>query len=224
MKEHAVTAADTLSRFHHPNFVSARPDGHATYFEFRAFTGNEPEPEVPREAHVTRETLDEYQQLRAEYAVAHDMWAQARFRARAIPAIKAAAPAWQACSQAQAAMDAAFGALRQAGDGQWHSAVLRLTDLQKQALAAAGQWDRVAAGLAAIEDQHLREAGEVHAQSLREVARGAGLDITDWHIGYFENRRYQLGFAETVSKAIDGQKATLREVAELAGPPGDRDE
>ena len=220
-----MTAVEgSLSRFHHPNFLSARPDGHSTYFEFRAFTGKEPEPEVPREATVTRETLDEYQQLRAEYAVAHGMWARARFTALAVPALKAAAPAWQACSQAQAAMEAAFGALREAGDGRWHAAVLGLIDLQEQALAAAREWDLAAAGLAQLQDQHFREAGEEFELSLRQVASDAGLDITDWHIGYFENGGYQWGFAEYVTQAILAQKATLREVAELAGPPGDHDE
>ena len=224
-----ATAAADLTPFHHPHFIDGRRDteyrfGARYFFQFRPFTGSEPEPEMPDGLWNQLSEEEDYQLLRAEYRLAYELWAKARFRRDVTPMLRAAVPVWQEYEQARNAMAAAFAAFWETSDIQWRAQILRLTDAHAQAVAAARNWDSVAASLVQAQDKHLRDVGEEHELDLRDVAAGADLDISTWEIcGDYDYKRPEWHYGEFVTPAvravreeIERQKERLKEVDELA--------
>lgn len=220
-EDNAVTsqAPDPISNYHHPHFISAEHGEWVTLYWFREFTGLEPEPEAPESAWDDDSlTWEDRRLLRCEYEGARCMWSKARFRRDAGPAIKSAVPVWQAYLQARSAMDAAFAAFWETGDNQWRAQILRLGDAHQQALRAAGDWDRVADGLARMRDEHLRYVGEGNELGLNDVGAAIGIDTTGWHIDYwyYGKERHGDGLVKEIREVIGEHERRLREVAELA--------
>jgi 8-oxo-dGTP pyrophosphatase MutT (NUDIX family) len=224
-----ATAAADLTPFHHPHFIDGRRDteyrfGTRYFFQFRPFTGSEPKPEMPDGLWNQLSEEDDYQLLRAEYRLAYELWAKARFRRDVTSMLRAAVPVWQEYEQARNAMAAAFAAFWETSDIQWRAQILRLTDAHAQAVAAARNWDSVAASLTRAEHEHLRDVGEEHELSLRDVAAETGLDISTWEIsGDYDYKRPEWHYGEFVTptvravrEEIERQKERLKEVDELA--------
>jgi hypothetical protein len=216
-----ATAAADLTPFHHPHFLDGRRDteyryGARYFFRLRPFTGCEPEPDMP-DGLWNQLSEDNYRLLRAEYRLAYELWAQARFRRDVTPMLRAAVPVWQEYERARNAMAAAFAAFWETSDIQWRAQILRLTDAHAQAVAAARNWDDVAASLARAQHEHLRDVGEEHELDLRDVA--ADLDISRWDIDTVD--AYTSSWspkpaAGAVREEIERQKSRLKEVDELA--------
>jgi hypothetical protein len=223
-----TTAAADLTPFHHLHFIDGKRDteypyGARYFFQFRPFTGSEPEPEMP-DGLWNQLSEDDYRLLRAEYQLAYELWAKTRFRRDITPMLRAAVPVWQEYERARSAMAAAFAAFWETSDIQWKAQILRLTDAHAQAETAARNWDDVAASLARAQDKHLRDVGEEHELDLRDVATGADLDISTWEIcGDYDYKRPEWHYGEFVTpavravrEAIGRQKDRLKEVDELA--------
>jgi hypothetical protein len=215
----APETLDPILKYHHPHFISAEHNTWGTKYTFRGFTGSEPEPQSPDAAWKDDSlSWEERRLVDREYEAARCMWSQAGFRRDAAAAITSAVPVWQAYARARSAMDAAFAAFWETGDGQWRAQILRLTDAHEQALRAARDWDDVADRLARMQYEHFRYVGEGNELGLKDVGAGVGIDTTSWFIDfyYYSNERHGDTLASKVREAIDGHKDRLREVAELA--------
>jgi hypothetical protein len=223
----ASETPDPIRKYHHLHFISAEHKTWGTKYTFRGFTGSEPEPQSP-EAAWKDDSLswEERRLVDREYEAARCMWSQARFRRDAAPAITSAVSVWQAYARARSAMDAAFAAFWETGDGQWRAQILRLTDAHEEALRTAAEWDRVADRLVRMQYEHFRYVGEGNELTLKDAGAGIGIDTTSWFIDfyYYGNQRDGDTLTSKVREAISGHKDRLREVAELtpqdSGGPG----
>jgi hypothetical protein len=219
-----ATAADVLARWHHPHFVAAEPDtrGYYTKYSFRPFTGAEPKPEMPSAAWDDENlTWEDKKRLSEEYRAMEVVWGQARFKLQARPVVTKAVPVWQEYARARKAMDAVFAEFWEIEDGKWKAQTLKLADAQREALAAASEWDGVAKGLAEFQEEHVRAVGEEDALLLRQVTPDFGIDTSDWEISwlgdYEASYRRETPLVRDLTKVIEGQKAKLREAAALLG-------
>ncbi|MFH8558918.1 hypothetical protein ACH4FE_35750 [Streptomyces celluloflavus] len=223
----APAAPADLSRYHHPHFQRAEPgrhEGWVSYF-FTAFTGREAEPVTPLAAYKDQTlTWDQVGELSQQYDAARIMWSHARLRLQAAPVLRKAASLWQAQATARDEMRSVFRGFWTAEDGRWRARLLRLTDAERTAKAAAAAWDEVAEQLAKLTAEQVRAAGWDDELPLGTVAQELGLDMPGWWIGqvndyapraYYDRRDTPL-VAELV-REIGQQRERLREVAQLAG-------
>ncbi|MFB7453495.1 hypothetical protein [Streptomyces sp. NPDC056194] len=224
--EPALSPAAEIARYCHPHFVRAEPAafGTVTYY-FHAFSGRETRPEMPREAWDDPAlTWEQKRELDSQYIVAASLWSQGRLRIQAAPVLRRAAPLWQAWTTAQAELRQTFDAFRHAPDGMWRAQLLRLTDAERSALAAAQAWDAVAEELSLLAAEQRRDATEEHELELETVARELDLDASDWVIHWPDDympRSYSWEHQTPVVRActaeIEQQRERLTEVAHLAG-------
>lgn len=219
-----ATATDVLARWHHPHFVAAKPDarGYYTRYSFRPFTGTEPKPEMPRAAWDDENlTWEDKKRLSDEYRAMEVVWGQARFKLQARPVVTKAVPVWQEYARARKAMDAVFAEFWEIEDAKWKAQTLKLADAQREALAAAQEWDDVAKGLAEFQEEHVRTVGEEDALLLRQVTPDFGINTSDWEISWLGD--YEASYARQtplvrdLAQVIEGQKAKLREAAAMLG-------
>ncbi|MCM2394395.1 hypothetical protein [Streptomyces albipurpureus] len=214
-----AAAADT-SRYDHPLFVRVTPGQYGGWvYSFGAFTGREERPEMP--AAVWGDKAVAYEQRRElgrQYAAAQVMWSKARLRAQAQPLLREAAPLWEAWQAAHAELQDTFRAFWNTPDGRWRAQLLRLTDAERAARAAATAWDRTASELAWRVEEQLREAGEDNVLALTVVAREIGLDASGWEIAWAgEYGPGRTPMVEALNGEIAAQRDRLAEVARLAG-------
>ncbi|MFJ5098983.1 hypothetical protein [Streptomyces sp. NPDC088557] len=221
-----LSPPDAIARYAHPHYLRAEPTafGSATFY-FRAFTGREARPEMPVEAWddpvLTREQKRE---LDAQYTVAASLWSQGRLRTQAAPVIRRAAPLWQAWKTAQNQLTETFDAFRSSPDGMWRAQLLRLTEAEETALAAATAWDAVAEELSLLAAEQRREATEEGELELTAVAKELGLDASGWTIHWPDDYtphpcswEHQTPLVRSLTTRIAQQRERLREVARLAG-------
>ncbi|MCC9708196.1 hypothetical protein E4N62_24825 [Streptomyces sp. MNU76] len=227
----STAAAADISRYHHPLFLRSEPgrfEGWVTY-SFRAFTGLEEQPQMSIEAiRDTTLTREQSAELSNEYEAARVLWSKARLRRQAGPLLKQAAPMWEAWTAAHGQLVATFREFWTTEDGLWRAQLLRLTDAERAAEAAAEAFDDIAEKLTRLAEEQIRVAGEDDDLPLSTIAKELGLDDSDWHIAwhgaYTSSTAGWRGIGDRlidrVHKEIDAQRERLREVQVLAG---DRD-
>ncbi|SEE61296.1 hypothetical protein [Streptomyces sp. TLI_105] len=221
-----LSPAADIARHCHPHYLRAEPTAFGTVtFYFRAFTGRESRPEMPREAWDDPAlTWKQKCELDSQYTVAQSLWSQGRLRIQAAPVLRRAAPLWQAWTTAQSELREAFEVFRHTSDGMWRAQLLRLTDAERAALDAARAWDAVAEELSLLAAEQRRDAGEEHELELETVARELGLDASDWVIRWpddYTPRAYswphQTPLVRALTAEIEQQRERLMEVARLVG-------
>ncbi|MFF5393265.1 hypothetical protein ACFY5H_33985 [Streptomyces sp. NPDC013012] len=221
-----LSPAADIARYAHPHYLRAEPTafGSATFY-FRAFTGREPRPAMPREAWDDPAlTYEQKRELDAQYTVAESLWSQGRLRIQAAPVMRPAAPLWQAWKEAEALLRETFEAFRHSPDGMWRAQLLRLTEAEQSALEAARAWDTVAEELSLLAAEQRRTATEEHELELTTVAAELGLDASGWAI-HWPNDYAPLAFSwqrqtptgRALTAEIEQQRKRLKEVARLAG-------
>ncbi|MEW1551483.1 hypothetical protein [Streptomyces tsukubensis] len=219
-----LPAADT-ARYHHPLFVGSAPGRYEgqTLYTFGGFTGRETRPATPGEVwRDTALTHGQRTELDRQYGAARALWSKARLRLLAVPALRKAAPLWQAVHTTRTELDEVFRAFWSTPDGMWRARILALTDAQEAAVAAAQVWDPAGEQLARLAADQMHEAGEEYELPLAEVAAGAGLDITGWGIASayeYEEFVWRSGGPQeaAVRAEITAQRERLADVARLAG-------
>lgn len=226
------TATDPHAKYHHPHFVSVeRTRTGGWKFTFKAFTGQEPEPEAPQAIHRDDTVPHEQKSvLFREYDVAKEMWGTARFHLRARPLVPEIAPLWDAYQQARTAMNAAFDSLMSTSDNTWRAQVMKLTSLHREAREAADTWDQAAKRLAAVYEEYLRDVGMARAEPMSFIFSGYDIDTTDWNLETvkdYEQLSWHYGefltpSVRAIAKEIDQQKTRIREVADLTGETTDQ--
>ncbi|MFJ3817782.1 hypothetical protein [Streptomyces sp. NPDC090056] len=219
-----VPAAD-VSRYHHPHFLRTEPtDFGAVRTCFRPFSGHEARPEMPLAAWEDPElTRQQKQELDRQYDAARTLWSQKRLRLRAAPVMRRAAPLWQAWKDAEAGLRRVFAEFWSTPDGMWRAQLLKLTDAERAALAAARAWDEVAEELSLLAAEHRREVGEDEDLPLETVAQELGLDASDWEISWPDEYKagpYSWDSRTPMVRRIDAeakrQRERLAEIARLA--------
>ncbi|MER5966841.1 hypothetical protein [Streptomyces sp. NPDC002057] len=221
-----LSPAAAIAPYCHPHFVRAEPAafGRATFY-FRAFTGYESRPEMPREAWDNPAlTWEQKRELDSQYSVAESLWSQGRLRIQAAPVLRRAVPLWQAWQTAQNALRETFEAFRHTRDGMWRAQLLRLTEAERSALAAATAWDAVAEELSLLAAEQRRYGGEEHELDLATVAKELGLDASGWSIHWPEDYaprasswQHETPTVRALTAGIEQQRERLTEVARLAG-------
>jgi hypothetical protein len=213
---------DALTGHHHPHYLSARQEtryGMTSWtFQFKPFTGGEPEPSEPVGAWSDPAlTRQDQLLLEAEYRAARIMWHQARFRAETARLLPGAAAAWLAYARERKALDALYQSLLETTDGLWRARTMQLLDHHERVLAAAGAWQEIDLVLTGLEDRHLRQVGEGNELTVADVAREHGIDTREWMVGESYRGTYQPALVPLVRHAIDAQRKRLAEVARLTG-------
>lgn len=226
--EPVLSPAADIARYCHPHYVRAEaaPFGTVTYY-FRPFTGREARPEMPKEAWSDPAlTHGQKRELDAQYTVAASLWSQNWLRIQAAPVLHRAAPLWQVWQEAEALLRETFEAFRHSPDGMWRAQLLRLTEAEETALAAATAWDTAAEELSLLAAEQRRAATEEHELKLTAVATELGLDASGWTIHWpddYTPRSYswqcQTPTVRALTSGIEQQRERLREVARLAGDP-----
>ncbi|AXK34689.1 hypothetical protein DVA86_20570 [Streptomyces armeniacus] len=226
---HGASTAASTSRYNHPHFqhFQRRELGKQrgeTIWHFRAFTGREPEPRVPR-AIYNDETLTwtHRTELYSQYEAARILWSHALLRAVAGPVLQEAVGLWTAWKVARDNLRAAFKAFWDTPDDRWRAQMLRLVSAERAARNAAEAWDAVACRLTRLAADQVDVAGYDHELPLRTVAQELRVDMSDWYITY-EHRTpdsysmcAETPLVEDLLKETESQREQLREVAHLAG-------
>ncbi|MER6103709.1 hypothetical protein ABT115_15630 [Streptomyces sp. NPDC001832] len=215
-----------ISRYNHPLFLRREPGRHAgaTYY-FAAFTGSEPEPQAPRAAYNYKVlTWEQICELGRQYEAAQILWSKARLRRQATPVLRKAAPLWEAWTAAKTELERVYTGFRQTEDGRWRAQLLRLTDAETTAEAAAGAWDEIARQLAQLAAAQINAAGYDDELRLTTVAKDLGLDASDWHIEHIDAYTDRFWgeptpLLERLAQQVNAQRERLVEVARLAGDP-----
>ncbi len=197
-------ATDTIPTWHHPHHIATHHTSYGTRYEFKPFTGDEPEPRIPdnveaafmaaRDAHpydsdTGRAVSASSRAAYAEERAANTMWQVARHNRDTIALIKQVAPLLATMQQAKQAAVAAYEALHATPDGFWQAQLLTITQLRKAALRAARQLDAVASGLATVADG-LPERVLAEIPAFAELEKAAGTDLGDW----YPRERYGYGY------------------------------
>ncbi|WP_434600213.1 hypothetical protein [Streptomyces sp. A5-4] len=216
-----------ITRYHHPLFQRSEPgryQGCTTYY-FAAFTGNEPEPQTPLSAHKDKVLAwEQIGELSRQYGAARILWSKARLRRQAAPVLKKAVPLWAAWTVAQAELERVYKAFWETEDGRWRAQLLRLTDAESAAEAAAGAWEEIAQQLAQLAADQVAAAGYDDELRVTEVAQEVGLDASNWHIDHVDAYTDRFWgqptpLLERLAQQVDTQRKRLVEVARLAGDP-----
>lgn len=220
---------------HHPHYISHDPDpfpltGGRMMFEFRPFSGDEPEPACPALPifDLTEGDRVAHRLLRAEYEAAHNVWTVARLERDAIRLIKLIAPAYEAHVGAQGRTAELYQALRRF-DQPWEQSVMRLLDSHDALLSSAIELDKVVEPLAdAVTAAETHQSTYVYTAFRGIPALGAVAEVNtgEWVIPtrseyecavYSGTSGHQQGyFAVQAAKTIDDQKRRLREVGAAA--------
>ncbi|MFE2090731.1 hypothetical protein [Streptomyces sp. NPDC059460] len=215
-----VPRVDT-GRYDHPLFQRSEPGRYGVSYYFAAFAGSEPEPQMPPAAYkvLDREQIVE---LGRQYEAARILWSKARLRRQAAPVLAKAAPVWDAWTAAKARLESVYSAFWETGDGWWRAQLLKLTDAENAAEAAAGAWEEIAQQLARLADDQVAVAGYDDELRLTTVATELGLDVSDWHIdhidAYTDRSWGRPGpLLDVLAAQINAQRERLIEVARLAG-------
>ncbi|MEU3455635.1 hypothetical protein ABZ671_18840 [Micromonospora sp. NPDC006766] len=228
----APSAATTVT-WHHPHFVSAKETHFGIKYQFKAFTGDEPEPTLPESASLAfrnacdafevgsaerRAVSDAWTAAEREARAAHTSWRVARYHRDVAAVLRKAAPAAEAYLRAKQAADAAYAALDDAPDGKWRATLLRLADARTAALAAAEQFDQAVEPAAGLIDGLPERTLEL-IDSIDGVGRQIGLDTSDWWIGSSdEYHGYGAGPSRRkLSRQFKEQDQRIKEVSRLAG-------
>jgi hypothetical protein len=214
------------TRYHHPHFVKIEPgasEGQLRY-HFRRFTGYERKPEMPEAAVKDRAlSWDQYCALAQQYEAAQVVWSKARLRRVAGPLLRKAAPLWETWTAARKELRETFHQFRQTEDCRWRAHLLRLTDAERAARAAAQAWDELAEQLARVAADQVDVAGWDEALDLDEVAREIGLDPSGWLIAHIDDYappawgHRETPLVESLNREITTQRDRLSEVEHLAG-------
>jgi hypothetical protein len=227
-----MTITATTHYPHHPHFVSATPSHFGgIQYEFRAFTGDEPEPQGPtwtEDLPQDEARYAEYRERRDEIEAAHRLWELARYRRQLEPMLRKAAAAWPAVAEAKQRVTDAYAAL-DAPPHSWEVAVKQLLDAHDHARTVVGNWDcNHAYPIAKFEGTqsfHVREYGPGY----RGMAQEIGIDASDWEIGWYTPARegvvredYGNSPQDTLNREIDRQRAQLAEVASFSRHPEPR--
>ncbi|MFE2498842.1 hypothetical protein [Streptomyces scopuliridis] len=214
------------SRYDHPRFQRMERGQYEgqTLWYFTVFTGREAEPEMPLAVYDDKSlTSGQLAVIGTQYMAAKVMWSQARLRFMAGPLLREAAPLWQAWEAARTELHAVFKEFWNIEGSRWRAQLLRLTDAERAARAAAGAWDAAAEKLAELASDQIKAAGYDDELPLADVAREIGLEVSGWRIDHvdayaptpFWHRDTPL--VGDLLTEIEKQRERLREVAHLAG-------
>ncbi|MEU7802685.1 hypothetical protein AB0B10_25835 [Micromonospora arborensis] len=234
-KETPMPTSTTVPTWHHPHFVSAKKTSFSIQYQFKAFTGDEPEPKLPESVSLAfanaydtgepntparRAALDAWQDAEQEARAANTSWCVARYHRDVAAILRKAVPAAQAYLRAKQAVDAAYAALDDAPDGRWRATLLRLADARSAALTAAEQFDQAVEPAAGLSDGLPERVLEL-TDSIEGVGRQVGLDTSDWYIGTSdEYRGYGAGPSQDkLARKFEEQDRRIKEVSRLAGDP-----
>lgn len=233
MSTTATRTADPLAAFHHSHYLGHTIlDDHYDYrFDFRPFTGAEPEPpniDTPAGVTALRDRpdidqigIDGWIMLRNEYWHARGLWAQARFlHLTARAALLEAVPVWEAFTSARALTEALFEQFTDLSDDRWNSQTLKLLNAHDAARDAAEAWVTAANNLLIAQANHdadprLRKPDDqMKPLTIAEAAAAAGIDITGWKIPETLNDR---SLNEEINIVTEAQRHRLEQVTFITG-------
>lgn len=217
-----TVTVDVGRRYHHPRFLGSQPcdSPGVTMYSFSPFTGFETQPHVPREVHGDPAlTRQQRQDIYDQYESATVLWSWARLRRSAGPLLRQAVPQWQKWTTARDALRETFQEFWHIEDGRWRAQLLRLTDAQLAATAAARAWAELARQLGRLAEDQIRATGDDHELPLTTIAEELGLTgSADWYIPYF---RQDVPMVADLQREIESQRQRVLEVAHLAGDHDD---
>jgi hypothetical protein len=204
---------------HHPHLIKVTKNQFGSIaFEFKPFTGTEPEPERPRAMWTDDMPEAARDLLQDEYEAAYNLWNDARYvrTLKTVTAKLSASAKWGDYAQARTAMDQAFAALDTTPNTEWNAAVSRLVAAQETAREAADAWDGIAKQIAAVHHDH---GGSWLTWA--DAYKQAGIDATGWdvqdHYAYTSTYSSRTPLVEKLQVAIDEQRDHLSTVASLIG-------
>jgi hypothetical protein len=188
-------AAPTVPVWHHPHFISATEDSIAFRFEFRPFTGDEPEPKIPDhieaafhaawkahpwDSEIGRAVRAASRDAEREERVANTLWQVARYNRRYIGLLQQVAPLVAAFQAAKQRAVDTYESLHATPDGFWQAKLLTLTEQRTAALEAARKLDEQSGELTNTYDglpERVLEALPYPA----DLEKAAGVDFGDWY-------------------------------------------
>ncbi|MDI3102438.1 hypothetical protein QJ054_36045 [Streptomyces sp. AN-3] len=214
-----------------PYLLKIEPDCGRVRFEFRPFTGLEPEPAKPQSyyddpqlTHVDEsQDVDEYRIRMIARNVLGDLyeqaareWGRAAYVAELRRVVKDAPDRWRAYEREAKALEAAYAYLRtpQAAT-EWLAAISRLVDAQDATRTAAAAFDARAIDIADVHYKHLY----ADLSQDQALARAGYPEAKDWCVGDGFGGYFRDGLAEKVDGRIKEQEAHLTRVGRLSGLP-----
>lgn len=207
---------------HHPHFV--RKDTSRNRYEFRAFTGDEPEPKFTEyvawvDEHgdaEARARYEEYYERDSEFNAARSLWAKARYVRTVTPLVEAAVKARPPVDAALDALTAAWSALDTAT--VWPAAVKRVLEAQNKADTELSRWVfDYARPVAEVNSTHDCSDWDTIATKVNGGQR------VSWDVGYCNEYHGETRSCvpprelETLERTIREQKAQLAEIGRYSG-------
>ncbi|MER7331755.1 MULTISPECIES: hypothetical protein [unclassified Micromonospora] len=195
----------TIPTWHHPHFVSATDDYFGTRYQFKPFTGDEPEPALDLPEDVAAAFRVAYGRALAEHAAdpvernraaasaisaawsaaerearaANTSWRVARFTRDVTAKLRNIAPAVHAYQAARKTAVDTYDSLHGTPDGFWQAKLLTLAELREKTLAAARQLDREASGIAVM-TEGLPERVLEGIPAIGQLAKECGAELGGW--------------------------------------------
>lgn len=221
-----ATTSGASSRYfpHHPHFLSATEDGGGrTRYQFRPFTGDEPEPvwpAAPKQSEEDEAMWAEYSERCREIDAAWKLLRGARYHKQVTPLVDAACKARPPVDEALREMDAAWSGLDSAQ--VWQVAVKRLLDAYDSARAAMQCWVHTFAEPLAVVESNQSEYVLEYVADWRSIARQLGHEEPQWDIGsYYKGDKhvrasYDPAPLDDLERTITKQRTKLEEIAKLS--------
>lgn len=206
---------------HHPHFLSVKPGSFENRYEFKPFSGREPEPvepDYPGNDDNDKSVYEEWRERCAEIRAARQEWQMARYHVDMEPLFQLAAKKWPKVAASLAAMREAYATLDDAT--RWEPAVKRLLDAQDAASEVMSDWDNtVAMDIARTWQQQPGHVWEM-IPGWRRSARDMGYDSADWEVGTYYSDGYDDSPLGALESEIEKQRRRLREVASFSKQQG----
>lgn len=184
-----------IPAWHHPHYISHERTSYSIHWQFKPFTGDEPEPELPDNASRAfhdacaaheygtaerRAASEAWSAAEHEARAANTLWQVARHNRRVAGLLQQVAPLVAAFQQAKAQAVDAYESLHATPDGFWQAKLLTIVQLREKALEAAGELDGASRELTTAADG-LPERALKELPSHTELEKAAGVDLGDWY-------------------------------------------
>lgn len=182
-----------IPTWHHPHFVSVTNGYFGTEYEFKPFTGHEPEPRLPADVREAFEKF--YAQHRGtpagqaaneawstalrEVEAAHIMWQAARHKRALLAWLQKVAPIARAYQQARKQTLDTYESLHATPDGFWQAKLLTLVEQRAVTLDLARKLDDKTAPIAALRDE-LPERVWDALPPIGDLAKSSNIDLGGW--------------------------------------------
>lgn len=181
--------------WHHPHLITAKQHNTGTRWQFKPFTGDEPEPKIPgsvkdawkaaedshpQSSDIGQAVSEARRSAYAEEHAAYMLWRVARHNRQVVALLRDIAPLVGEYQQARQRAVDAYEQLRGTPDGFWQAQLLTLADQRRAALQAARRLSGQAYDLATIM-RKLPDHVLAKVPPLSELEETAGVDLGDWY-------------------------------------------